>query len=243
MLQQTITPGKGIFYAGESITVELANIPDIPGKAVFRSNLYGAGQRRNEIIRHHETGAPFQDLDWHDIEIPGSGATRSVKLPLTDVGIFEGKCCFIPENGSPIIWCQGGNVRFKVTAASSIAGTTIYAAFVRQFGANLYKERTPAEPETLSQLEKEGYNVVVTNNDTALNLIAISFGLKEDTIEAIVTAENGGAIIAIYYCVDTTTANDLEEYLDEKNDDTSYEVDRSGKIVWVGTETAIKDAK
>ena len=44
-------------------------------------------------------------------------------------------------------------------------------------------------------------------------------------------------------CVDTTTANDLEEYLDEKNDDTSYEVDRSGKIVWVGTETAIKDAK
>ncbi|MBR7138247.1 MAG: glycogen debranching enzyme N-terminal domain-containing protein [Lentisphaeria bacterium] len=157
MLQQTITPGKGIFYAGESITVELANIPDIPGKAVFRSNLYGAGQRRNEIIRHHETGAPFQDLDWHDIEIPGSGATRSVKLPLTDVGIFEGKCCFIPENGSPIIWCQGGNVRFKVTAASSIAGTTIYAAFVRQFGANLYKERTPAEPETLSQLEKEGY--------------------------------------------------------------------------------------
>lgn len=121
---------------------------------------------------------------------------------------------------------------------------TLMLSILLAFSCLMLTACMPSTPEKAEEkLEKAGYNVVVTNNDTALNLIAVSCGLKEDTIEAIVTAENGGAIIAIYYCVDTTTANDLEEYLDEKNDDTSYEVDRSGKIVWVGTETAIKDAK
>ena len=157
MLQQIITPEREIFYAGESVTVELLNIPDIPGKAVFRCNLLHAGQRRNEIICRHETGAALKNLDWSDIEIPGSGPRRSITLPLPDVGIFEGKCCFIPQDGSPIIWSRGENARFKVASASSIAGITIYAAFVRQFGTNLHKERTPAEPEALSRLQKEGY--------------------------------------------------------------------------------------
>lgn len=160
MLQQYITPGREIFYAGESITVELVNIPAIPGKAVFRSNLKGVKQRREEILRHHEEGSDFQDLDWQDIEIPGNGAKRSLTLPLTEIGIFEGKCCFIPADGSPIIWCHGDNQRFKVVSASAISGTTIYAAFVRQFGRNLYRSCSDAEPAEASFLDKQKFTVI-----------------------------------------------------------------------------------
>ena len=160
MLHQNILPGKEIFYAGESIVVELADIPAIPGKAVFRSNLQGVKQRRSELIRHHEGGRDFQNLDWSDIEIPGSGSRRSLTLPLTDIGIFEGKCCFIPADGSPIIWCHGENCRFKVISASAISGTTIYAAFVRQFGRNMYKSRSDAEPGEAAFLNKQNYTVI-----------------------------------------------------------------------------------
>ena len=104
MLQQIIVPEQGIFYAGESITVELCNIPEIPGRAVFRSNLPGVKQRLRELIAHYTVGTEMADLDWHDIDIPGSGSTRCITLPLTEVGIFEGKCCFIPEGNSEIIW-------------------------------------------------------------------------------------------------------------------------------------------
>ena len=114
MLQQIFIPGREIFYAGDSITVEVVNIPALPGKVVFRSNLPGIRQRRQELIAHHEKGADLQALDWHDIEIPGSGRKRSITLPLTEIGIFEGKCCFIPAGGAPLQWAEGGNFKFKV---------------------------------------------------------------------------------------------------------------------------------
>ena len=160
MLQQFITPAKGIFYAGESITIDLTNIPDIPGRAVFRSNLPGVKQHRREIISHYTYGTAIQDLDWCDIEIPGSGSRRTLTLPLTDVGIFEGKCCFIPEGPSQIIWVSGDNIRIKVLPAETIAGNTVYSAFVRQFGRNLYKPFSDREPEEISFLEQNAYSVL-----------------------------------------------------------------------------------
>ena len=160
MLQQQITPGREIFYAGDSITIELSGIPDTPGRAFFRSNLPGLKQHLKEIINHHETGSRFRDLDWHDIELPGNGPCRKVTLPLTGIGIFEGKCCFIPHDGSPILWSQGENHRFKVISSSAIAGTTVYAAFVRQFGRNLYKAQSNAEESSIAVLEEKGYSVL-----------------------------------------------------------------------------------
>ena len=97
MLQQYITPGKGMFYAGESLTIQVRHLPSLPGRAVFRSNLPGAGQRRRELIDHHEKGSDLQDLDWHDIEIPGEGSSRSITLPLTEVGVFEAESCGAPQ--------------------------------------------------------------------------------------------------------------------------------------------------
>lgn len=160
MLQQSVTPRREVFYAGESITIELTGVPAVSGRAFFRSNLPGCRQRRLEIIRNYEESCRFQDLDWHDILIPGSGSKRSITLPLTEIGVFEGKCCFIPDDGSEIIWCQGENFRFKVTSASSIAGNTIYAAFVRQFGRHLYKDRSRPEEKETELLDVQHYSVI-----------------------------------------------------------------------------------
>ena len=160
MLRQSITPGKGIFYAGESVTIELDNIPDIPGRAIFRTNLAGVRERRKEIIARHEKGSDFQDLDWRDIEIPGSGTKRAITLPLTEVGIFEGKCSFIPAGDSPQLWAEGENFRFKVLPVSAFAGNTVYAAFVRQFGRNLYKPYSDRESDAVKVLDAQAYTVI-----------------------------------------------------------------------------------
>lgn len=160
MFQQLITPGREFFYAGDSITVEVSGLPSLPGCAVFRSNLPGVRQHRRELIAHHEKGSDLQDLDWCDIVIPGKGPRRSITLPLTEVGIFEGKCCFIPDNGSPIIWAAGTNFKFKVLSASAIGGNTIYAAFVRQFGRNLYKAHSENETPEAALLDRQDFQVI-----------------------------------------------------------------------------------
>ena len=160
MLQQFITPERGVFYAGESLTIELCSIPEIPGRAVFRSNLSGVKQHRLEVIAHYTDGRDLQNLDWHDIDIPGKGSKRRITLPLTEIGVFEGKCCFIPDDGGEIIWVPGDNFRFKVLSADSVAGNSVYAAFVRQFGRNTYKPFSDREPEAVTALEQSDYSVL-----------------------------------------------------------------------------------
>ena len=160
MLQQRIVPGRGVFYAGESITVELSNIPDIPGRAVFRTNLPGVKQRRRELIEYQEQLAEIRDLDWFDIEMPGVSGRRRLTLPLTEIGCFEGKCCFIAEKDNRIFWAEGDNFHFKVTSASSVAGNTVYSAFVRQFGENLFKSLSGAIPDEAEQLDRKNFTVI-----------------------------------------------------------------------------------
>ena len=122
--------------------------------------------------------------------------------------------------------------------------TTIILAVLLAFSCLMFTACMPSTPEKAKEnLEKEGYSVILTESSALLNASAVAAGLKKDTITAIVSATNGGATIAIYYCNDYNSANDLEEYLDDKFDDQGVEVDRSGKIVWIGTETAIKDAQ
>ena len=159
MLRQTITPARGVFFAGESITVELSGSGLPPGRAFFRTNLPGAALRRKELITAHEEEQDFRDLDWSDIEIPGTGNRRCVTLPLIEPGIFEGKCCFFPADGSPLIWAEGENFHFKVVSASAAAGSSYYACFVRLFGRNLFKAHSEKDPEQVAELEQRSFSV------------------------------------------------------------------------------------
>ena len=121
---------------------------------------------------------------------------------------------------------------------------TLTLAILLAFSCLALTACMPSKPEKAkANLEDAGYTVEVIESDAVLNLTATKHGLKNGSLTAIVAGFNGGATITIYYCVDNATANDLEERLDDINDDNGLEVDRSGKIVWVGTEVAIKDAQ
>ena len=141
-MRQSIIPGRTIFHAGDTVTFRLEGIePGRAGKAVVRTNLGRAHVRRNEIVEFAEHNRPPAGLDWHDVELQQNpDGSRSAVLPLTQMGVFEAKCCFIPDGGAPIEWAEGENFRLKVESAAALTANTIYCAFVRQFGANAARE-------------------------------------------------------------------------------------------------------
>ncbi|MBO5308948.1 MAG: glycogen debranching enzyme N-terminal domain-containing protein [Lentisphaeria bacterium] len=159
-MKQTVFPDKTIFHAGDTVTFRLEGLPDIPGKAVLRTNLGRAELHRTEIIQFTQKNKPILNLDWHDIELERRGDHAEVTLPLLEVGVFEAKCCFIPTASAPLLWPEGDNIRLKVESAVSVTGNTIYSAFVRQFGANRELPHSPQLPENLDELDKNGYVII-----------------------------------------------------------------------------------
>ena len=161
-MRQSIKPVRILFHAGDTVTFRLEGIaPGRAGKAVVRTNLGRAEVRRRELVDFAEHNRPPVGLDWHDIELhPAPDGSRSITLPLTQMGVFEAKCCFIPDGGAPIEWAEGGNFRFKVESAAALTANTIYCAFVRQFGANLAREYAEPQPPAVAELDRAGYAVL-----------------------------------------------------------------------------------
>lgn len=161
-MRQSIIPARNIFYAGETVTFHLEGVaPERKGKAVVRTNLGRAHIRRSEIVEFAEHGRPPAGLDWHDVELQENpDGSRSLELPLTQMGIFEVKCCFIPDDGAPIEWAEGENFRLKVESAAALTANTVYCAFVRQFGANLEREYALPQPAAVADLDQAGYTVL-----------------------------------------------------------------------------------
>ena len=161
MMRQVMVPDRVIFHAGDLVTFQLEEVGPRRGRAVLRTNLGRAAVRRAELIGHTESGRAVAGLDWHDLELHADGNGRySLTLPLTEVGVFEAKCCFVPEGGGRIEWPESPNFRLKVGSASSVAGNTIYAAFVRQFGNNCQRSAAEAIPESVEALDQSGYTVI-----------------------------------------------------------------------------------
>lgn len=149
-------------WAGDLFEVTLRLDRPRPGRAVFRTNLGMARVRRRELIASTESGEPVLARDWHDIpmreEAPG---VFRVRVPLTEVGIFEGKACFFAEGSSVPEWPAGDNLRIKVGPAHTACANTMYTAFVRQFGAA--RHRNPSTPELREHeaaLDRQGYTVI-----------------------------------------------------------------------------------
>ena len=109
-MRQSIKPVRILFHAGDTVTFRLEGIaPGRAGKAVVRTNLGRAEVRRRELVDFAEHNRPPVGLDWHDIELhPAPDGSRSITLPLTQMGVFEAKCCFIPDGGAPIEWAEEG---------------------------------------------------------------------------------------------------------------------------------------
>ena len=162
-MRQFITPERQIFTTGEIVSFvldpETSFLP--PGRAVLRTNLGRAGIRREELLKKSRTGNAAAGLDWHDVKMTRRrDGTFTLKLPLIETGCFEAKCCYIPDDGSPIRWPGGDNFRIKCVSAECASGNTIYCAFVRQHGKGCERAHSAPFPETAEKLDKAGYTVI-----------------------------------------------------------------------------------
>ena len=157
-MRQNIHPDRHLFFVGDTIEFNLSvDSPCRGGKALLRTNLGSVNRRRDELIDRTEKGRAVASLDWHDFPMTSAGnGIYRLTLPLTEVGVFEAKCCYAPGGGAPMQWPAGDNLRFKVSPAPSVAGNGIYCAFVRQFGAACEAEHSPAAPSGVKKLDDLG---------------------------------------------------------------------------------------
>ncbi len=159
------TPHPGSFHlkwAGDLFEVTLRLDAPRAGRAVFRTNLGQAHIRRQEIIACTDSGEPVLARDWHDVPMRATApGVFSVRIPLTQVGIFAGKACFFAHGSHVPEWPEGDNLRIKVEPAHAACANTMYSAFVRQFGASLrHNPRTDAVRGKERELDHLGYTVI-----------------------------------------------------------------------------------
>ena len=160
-MRQEIFPARRIFFAGDKVTFTLHGLdPARSGRAIVRTNLGRCAVRRAEITSATEKNHSIPGLDWGDIELVKSGESASITLGLPEVGIFEAKCLFIPDDGGPIVWAEGENFFLKVESPASVCGNSMYSAFVRQFGATAEMAQSPSPDAAEKGLEERGYTVI-----------------------------------------------------------------------------------
>lgn len=162
-MTQTPPPGTRVLrVAGDVLTFRLEGVGARAGNAVLRTNLGRAAVRRRELMRHTEADDPLLARDWHDIPMqPTEEGGYQVRIPLTEVGWFAAKTCFIPKGSTTPVWPEGDDLVIKVGSAVSCRGNSIYTAFVRQFGPAL-RASADAAPVTAAEdlLDECGYTVI-----------------------------------------------------------------------------------
>ena len=154
-------PGtRCIRHQGDTAEFSLA-LPDASaGTGWLRTNIGCADIRRREIVRHVENGEPMLAHDWHDVPMRETGqGSYSLSLPLTEVGRFEAKSFFLPENSDEPFWPDGDNVILKVEPAAYCCANSMYTAFVRQFGPGK-SQCADSDDGAIAEFEKKGYAVI-----------------------------------------------------------------------------------
>ncbi len=163
-MQQSPATGSALLkWVGDILEVRVSRKAKSAGKMYFRTNIGKADLHRDEVLAHVGEGQPLvQGRDWTDypMEALGNGE-YVVRLPLLDVGVFEGKACFIPAHSPVPEWPKGENLRIKVAPVESVAANTIYAAFVRQFGEHMRYDHAPqVHTAAEAELDHAGYTVI-----------------------------------------------------------------------------------
>ncbi len=163
-MKQTPSPGERlILLRGDTITFTLDLHEVIPGQAYLRTNLGRAAVKRNEIVANTERNKPILHTDWHDLPMRKISETEfRLVLPLVEVGSFEAKAWFQPDDGSKNLWVEGEhNTRIKVEPADTVCSNTIYTLFTRQFGKNKCENSVTKDIEKASKLlDTKDYSVI-----------------------------------------------------------------------------------
>ncbi len=149
-------------WVGDVLEVRAYRTRKGAGKMVFRTNLGGARVHQAEVLAQTDEGRMIAGDDWHDIPMEACGKGEwVVRVPLLEVGIFEGKICFLPNTRPEPEWGDGGNLTIKVAPAHTAAGNSIYAAFTRQFGATMSTPFAPINHRVEERaLDRAGYTVI-----------------------------------------------------------------------------------
>ena len=163
-MRQTPYPGERlILLRGDVLTFTLDLHEVISGQAFLRTNLGRAAVKRNEVIAHTEKNKTVLHTDWHDLPMTRVSQTEfSLTLPMLEVGSFEAKAWFQPDNGSRNIWVRGEhNTRIKVEPADMVCSNTIYTLFTRQFGDNKMHSGVSEEAkDAVKVLDEQSYAVI-----------------------------------------------------------------------------------
>ncbi|MGQ9661414.1 MAG: amylo-alpha-1,6-glucosidase [Kiritimatiellia bacterium] len=181
-LQQHPPPGtRFVVHRGNTVEFTLTLDQPIPGSAWLRTNIGNAHAARSEIIANVERGEPILARDWTDIPLRRVTPQHySTTLPLLEVGQWESKAFFLPHDSDQPLWPEGPNVIIKVEPALDCCVTSIYTAFVRQFGPNKTARPFPPDYDKMVRtLDVAGYTVI-PRSGTFRNLIAeLDFIIEE----------------------------------------------------------------
>ena len=133
-MKQFQIPEVKILYRGDIVRYELECQSQVLGRAFLRTTLGSAAVRFSEIVENVEKSVAVSGRAWHDLPMRKISSHRyEISIPLTECGIFESKCFFVPDDGSAIRWCGGSNAVLKVESPANIAGNSIYTAFTRLY--------------------------------------------------------------------------------------------------------------
>ncbi|MGN0846102.1 MAG: amylo-alpha-1,6-glucosidase [Kiritimatiellia bacterium] len=137
VMQQVPAPGScHLRWVGDVFEVSLRLAAPRAGRAVFRTEVGGAAIARRETIEWNDRGVTPLERQWRDVPMTEAAPGHwRVALPLAEVGVFHGKCCFFPEGASSPEWPAGDNLAVKVEPAETRGGNSIYTVFPRQFGS------------------------------------------------------------------------------------------------------------
>ncbi len=152
-----------LYFRGDRIVFSLITEPPIRGCAYVRTDIGHAEIIRREIIGQVEHNRPRLGREWFDIPMEEKAPGRfEAVIGLGEVGHFEAKCLFIPEEADEPLWPSGPNAAVNVEPAFTCNANIIYNAFVRQFGPNKGGPGRPgieSEP-AVKALDKAGYAVI-----------------------------------------------------------------------------------
>jgi predicted glycogen debranching enzyme len=163
-IDQKPAPGRRLLHFCGDVAIFTLDIdPPVQGEAFVRTNVGYADITRREIIHQVERNEPRLGRDWFDIPMHPVGPGRwEARLGLTQVGHFEAKCLFMPDDQTEPLWPQGANVAINVEPADTVCANIIYNAFVRQFGP--FKHQTFANRiphgDAVTLLDDQHYTVI-----------------------------------------------------------------------------------
>ncbi|MDY6971222.1 MAG: amylo-alpha-1,6-glucosidase [Thermodesulfobacteriota bacterium] len=150
-------------FRGDTQLFSLCLSDEINGTAWLRTNIGQVETKNEETIRQVLYDETRLHRDWFDIPMKQIDRRRfNVTVALCEVGHFEAKCFFLPDNESDPVWPKGSNASINVEPADTCCSNIVYNAFVRQFGPNK-KARfsvSPAVEDCMRSLDNEGYTVI-----------------------------------------------------------------------------------